>query len=44
MRYEVKVSKLENVKEGSNIRGFANVVFADSFKVSNIAILENKVL
>lgn len=42
MRYEVKVSKLENVKEGSNIRGFANVVFADSFKVSNIAILENK--
>lgn len=44
MRYEVKVNKLENNKEGNNIsiRGYASVVFADSFKVSNIAILENK--
>lgn len=31
-------------KEGkeSNIRGFATVVFGDSFKITNIAILENK--
>ncbi len=29
-------------KEGSNIKGFATVVFGDSFKITNIAILENK--
>ncbi|MGB4660311.1 MAG: SpoVG family protein [Mobilitalea sp.] len=31
-----------NSKEGSNIKGFATVVFGDSFKITNIAIFENK--
>ena len=38
--YSVKVNVLENAT--SSIRGFATVVFADSFKVNNIAIVENK--
>ena len=29
-------------KDGSNIKGVATVVFGDSFKITNIAILENK--
>ena len=38
--YSIKVKEVKN-KEG-NIRGFASVVFGDSFKVTNIAILENR--
>lgn len=41
MRYSIKVNSI-NSKEGSNIKGFATVVFGDSFKITNIAILENK--
>ena len=41
MKYSVKVSEVR-AKEGSNIKGFATVVFGDSFKITNIAILENK--
>lgn len=43
MKYSVKVNEVK-AKEGkeSNIRGFATVVFGDSFKITNIAILENK--
>ena len=43
MKYSVKVNEVK-VKEGkeSNIRGFATLVFGDSFKITNIAILENK--
>ena len=43
MKYSVKVNEVKP-KEGkeSNIRGFATVVFGDSFKITNIAILENK--
>lgn len=40
MKYSVKVNEVKN-KEG-NMRGFATVVFGDSFKITNIAILENK--
>ena len=39
MKYSIRVNEVKN-KEG-NIRGFATVVFGDSFKVTNIAILEN---
>ena len=28
-------------KEGSNIKGFATVVFGESFNITNIAILHN---
>ena len=41
MKYSIKVNCI-NSKEGSNIKGFATVVFGDSFKITNIAILENK--
>lgn len=39
MKYSVKVNEVKN-KEG-NVRGFATLVFGDSFKINNIAILEN---
>ena len=41
MKYSIKVNEVKT-KEDSNIRGFATVVFGDSFKVTNIAILENR--
>lgn len=39
MKYTVKVNKVR--KNKGNLRGFATVVFGGSFKVTNIAILEN---
>ena len=39
MKYSIKVNEVR-AKEGSNIKGFATVVFGDSFKITNIAILE----
>jgi len=39
MKYSVKANEVKG-KEG-NLRGFATVVFGDSFKISNIAILES---
>ena len=41
MKYSIKVNEVR-AKEDSNIKGFATVVFGDSFKITNIAILENK--
>lgn len=41
MKYSIKVNEVKG-KDGSNIKGFATVVFGDSFKITNIAILENK--
>ena len=41
MKYSIKVNEVR-AKKGSNIKGFATVVFGDSFKITNIAILENK--
>ena len=40
MKYSIRVNEVKNMD--GNIRGFATVVFSDSFKVTNIAILENK--
>ena len=40
MKYEVNVSEVKNPK--GNLKGFASVVFDDSFKVSNITIMENR--
>jgi len=40
MKYSIKVNEVR-AKDGSNIKGFATVVFGDSFKITNIAILEN---
>lgn len=34
MKYSIKVNEVR-AKEGSNIKGFATVVFGDSFKISN---------
>lgn len=39
MKYSIKVNEVKS-KEG-NLKGFATVVFGDSFKITNIAILEN---
>lgn len=40
MKYSIKVTEAKN-QEG-NVKGFATLVFGDSFKITNIAILENK--
>lgn len=40
MKYSINVTETKN-QEG-NVRGFASLVFGDSFKITNIAILENK--
>lgn len=40
MNYTVKVNEVKNRE--SNVKAFANVVFGDSFKVCNIAIVKNK--
>lgn len=42
MKYSVNVNVLEQTQTRSNMKGFASVIFADCFKVSNIAIVENK--
>lgn len=41
MDYSIKVNEVKSEKE-TNIKGFATVVFGSSFKIDNIAILENK--
>lgn len=41
MKYSIRVNEVRG-KEGSNVKGFAIVVLGDSFKITNIAILENK--
>ena len=40
MKYAIKVNEVK--KESGNVKGFATVVFGDSFKITNIAIVENK--
>ena len=37
MKYSIKVNEVR-AKEGSNIKGFATVVFGDSFKITNIDV------
>lgn len=39
MKYTIRVNKVR--KNEGNLRGFAAVVFGESFKITNIAILEN---
>ncbi len=41
MKYSIKVNEVR-AKEGNNIKGFATVVFGDSFKITNIAILSQQ--
>ena len=40
MKYSIRVNEVK--KEDSNVRAFVTVVFGDSFKITNIAIVENK--
>ena len=40
MKYEITVGEVKT--ENSNIKGYASVVFGDSFKVNNITILANR--
>ena len=40
MKYEITVGEVKT--QNSNVRGYASVVFGDSFKVSNITILANR--
>ena len=40
MNYSINVKEVKRTE--GNVKGFATVVFADSFKITNIAIVENK--
>lgn len=40
MKYAIRVNEVK--KEEGNVKGFATVVFGDSFKITNIAIVERK--
>ena len=40
MKYTIKVNEVK--KQDSNVKGFATVVFGDSFKITNIAIVQNR--
>lgn len=40
MEYSIQLSAADNT--GNNVKAFASVVFGDSFKVTKIAVLENK--
>ena len=40
MNYEIKVNEVR--KDEGSLRGFANVTIEGSFKITNIAILENR--
>lgn len=40
MKYTIKVNEVK--KQDSNVKGFATMVFGDSFKITNIAIVQNK--
>ena len=40
MKYSINVTEAKN--QDGNVKGFASLVFGDSFKITNIAILENK--
>lgn len=42
MKYSIKVNLVRPTKEDANVKGFATVVFGESFKISNIAIIENR--
>lgn len=43
MNYTIRASVFNNSKDGdSNVKGFCTVVFGNSFKITNIAIVENK--
>lgn len=43
MNYTIRASVFNNSKDGdSSVKGFCTVVFGNSFKITNIAIIENK--
>lgn len=42
MNYSIRTNVAAYQRGESNVRGYASVVFGDSFKVSNITILENR--
>lgn len=41
MNYTVKVNVVKTTNEETKVKGFANVVFGGSYKVTNISIMEN---
>lgn len=41
MNYTIKVNVVKTSNEETKIKGFANVVFGDSMKITNISIIEN---
>ena len=42
MNYSIRATISKYQSKDSNVRGYATVVFGDSFKITNITILENK--
>lgn len=41
MNYKIKVNLVKTTNEETKVHGFANVIFEDSFKVTNIMIMQN---
>ena len=41
MNYKIKVNVVKTTNEETKVHGFANVIFGDSFKVTNIMIMQN---
>ena len=41
MNYTIKVNVVKTTNEETKVKGFANVVFGNSFKITNISIVEN---
>lgn len=41
MNYTIKVNVVKTTNEEAKVKGFANVVFGDSMKITNISIIEN---
>lgn len=41
MNYTIKVNVVKTTNEETKVKGFANVVFGGSFKITNISIMEN---
>ena len=41
MNYRIHINSVKTTNEETKIKGFANVIFGESFKVTNITIIEN---
>ena len=42
MQYKIKINMVRSTNENASTKAFATLVFGDSFRINNIAILENR--